>query len=107
MKPSILYIVILILIAIVVFQAIRAPHPDDLTPFRDTIQAQKHTIDSLTAKGVQLEQDALKASVMAKEGVRRADSIEGVYLRQKQALLKMGYRIPAGDQVEILKEHLK
>lgn len=108
-----LWAIIAVLAAFVVYLSIRTPK----NPESANTDGVKHTIDSLTGENTRLKQDALKQSVLIQEGVRRADSIETLFLKQKKDIEKIRGKyvhlieaVKAGDarkQVEILKEHLK
>ena len=112
--PSTKYLlaIIAVLTAFVVYLSIRTPkHPDAINT-----DGLKHRIDSLTGENTRLKQDALKQSVLIQEGVRKADSFESVFLKQKSDIEKIKGKyvrlieaVKQGDaakQVEILKEHL-
>lgn len=113
MNNKYLLAIIAVLAAFVVYLSIRTPkRPDAINT-----DGLKHRIDSLTGENIRLKQDALKQSVLIQEGVRRADSIETLFLKQKKDIEKMKGKyvrlieaVKQGDaakQVEILKEHLK
>ena len=112
-KDHIMIIIILILLWVVIFQAIRTPNP----PPQASIQAQHDTINRLTIENTRLKQDALKWLKEAQNGRVKADSLERVFLKQKQGYEKLQEKfskqlqeVKSGDakkQVEILEEHLK
>ena len=76
---------ILVLAAFVVYLSLRTPKRPEL----GNTDAVKHTIDSLVSVNTRLEQDALKQSLLIREGVRKADSIETLFLRQKVDIEKI------------------
>lgn len=108
-----LWAIIAVLTAFVVYLSIRTPKRPDAT----NTDGLKHRIDSLTEQNTRLKQDALKQSVLIQEGVRRADSIEALFLNQKKDIDKIKGKYvrlieavrhgDAAKQVEILKEHLR
>ena len=108
-----LWAMILVLAAFVVYLSLRTPK----RPESGNTDAVKHTIDSLMSVNTRLEQGALKQSLLIQEGVKKADSIETLFLRQKGDIEKIKGKyvrlieaVKTGDaakQVEILKEHLR
>jgi hypothetical protein len=113
MNTKYLLAVILVLAGIIIYLSLRTPK----RPESGNTDAVKHTIDSLVSVNTRLEQDALKQSLLIREGVRKQDSIETLFLRQngdiekiKGKYVRLIEAVKAGDaakQMEILKEHLK